>query len=465
MLADGRRRRRSATPWVKYIPPITLQITLLRPQAPPGAGADRGGRHQPVGDDRVLAVRRGRGTRPDPPGGMLGDALSTPLPYTVSGAHGGLAAGDDPARVFPHGAGALRWSAEPPRRDAVLPHARFFCDVTDGWRLPHNWQRVRVALAGVAVQALFGSAAALASLALTFVDGTTGLRYGLLVVACGNMLVGLLNLIPFVKLDGYIALMSRVDIPHLRQRSMAEGRRLLARWLFGGRYEQEVSGPRWIPYFGLACMTFPIVLVTMALSHWVDLLARSGAIGTIALMLGAGCLAFYLVRGAVRVLREGIRARANPFRMAVTTIGIVAVVVFGLHTITLPYTVSGGYLRTDEGTFLVMPTNQAHIDIDAGAELRLGRGGVALQQMRRERHPPRVRPSRTVSVTHRATRSLRAPGAPLSDRSGTGAGPTPGSGDSPSPRCAAVGVDLPHLRGARPEMVTPTATASWRRKW
>lgn len=384
MLADGRRRRRSATPWVKYIPPITLQITLLRPAgaakalAPIAAAVtSRWGTIACwlFGAAGVLALIL--------QGGMLGDALSTPLPYTVYPVLMAASLLGMTLHEFSHGVALVHYGGRPSRLGVMLFYLMpaFFCDVTDGWRLPHNWQRVRVALAGVAVQALFGSAAALASLALTFVDGTTGLRYGLLVVACGNMLVGLLNLIPFVKLDGYIALMSRVDIPHLRQRSMAEGRRLLARWLFGGRYEQEVSGPRWIPYFGLACMTFPIVLVTMALSHWVDLLARSGAIGTIALMLGAGCLAFYLVRGAVRVLREGIRARANPFRMAVTTIGIVAVVVFGLHTITLPYTVSGGYLRTDEGTFLVMPTNQAHIDIDAGAELRLGRGGVALQQM------------------------------------------------------------------------------------
>lgn len=383
LLADGRRRRRSTAPWVKYVPPITLQITLLRP-----AGAAKA--LAPIAS--AVASRWGMTTcwvfalagvlAMVVQAQAIGDALSSPLPFEVYLLLLASSLVGMTLHEFSHGVALVHYGGRPSRLGIMLFYLMpaFFCDVSDGWRLPHNWQRVRVALAGIAVQTLFGSATALAALATSAMGGPTSVQYGLLVVAAGNMFASLLNLIPFVKLDGYIALMSRVDIPHFRQRSMVEGRRLLARWLFGGRYEQQTEGPRWMPYFGVACMVFPIVLIAVALSTWVDLLARGGIVGAAALLVGAGCLAYYLIRGAIRVLQEGIRARANVFRMAATSLGVVAAVVFALHAITLPYTVSGGYLRTDEGTFLMLPPNQSYVDIHAGAELTLGRGGVLLQR-------------------------------------------------------------------------------------
>ena len=41
-------------------------------------------------------------------------------------------------------------------------------------------------------------------------------RSELILFASGAFLGGLLNLIPFVKFDGYLALMSHVDVPRLR---------------------------------------------------------------------------------------------------------------------------------------------------------------------------------------------------------------------------------------------------------
>ena len=103
----------------------------------------------------------------------------------------------------------------------------FFCDVSDAWRLPHRRQRVKVALAGIVVQLGLGGLAGLAALRVTEPD-----RHAFLVLyAVGNLAAGLLNALPFVKLDGYIALMSHLDHPNLRIHAIDTVRASLVRFL------------------------------------------------------------------------------------------------------------------------------------------------------------------------------------------------------------------------------------------
>lgn len=237
LLADGQRRPRSQAQWVKFVPPLTLQLTILRPAqvakllAPIAAGfASRAGMISSglfvaAGVLAVLAQAP-----------VLTDALSSPLPF---GTYLWLALGFLIAMTlheFAHGVALVHYGGRPSRMGFMLFYLMpaFFCDVSDAWRLPHRRQRVRIALAGAGMQTLIGSAAGLVALAMPLWTDATATRYALLVIAVANLLAGVLNLIPLVKLDGYIALMSHVDEPHLRQRSLVDARRLIARVLFGG---------------------------------------------------------------------------------------------------------------------------------------------------------------------------------------------------------------------------------------
>lgn len=92
---------------------------------------------------------------------------------------------------------------------------------------------------------------------LSTVNGPSPLHDGMLIFGVSTYLTGVLNFVPLVKLDGYLALMSHLDIPHLRDRSMTDARRFLARILFGGRYSRELPQLTWAVPFGFACMLFP----------------------------------------------------------------------------------------------------------------------------------------------------------------------------------------------------------------
>jgi putative peptide zinc metalloprotease protein len=98
----------------------------------------------------------------------------------------------------------------------------FFCDVSDSWRLGRR-DRVRVALAGVASQCQFGALAALVGLAAGRAVPAITLFLAF------NLLSAIVNLFPFIKLDGYLALMAAVDIPNLRASSIKMWRDQLGR--------------------------------------------------------------------------------------------------------------------------------------------------------------------------------------------------------------------------------------------
>ena len=113
----------------------------------------------------------------------------------------------------------LVYFGESPRRIGIMLFyliPAFFCDIINAWRLPNKNQRVIIALAGVV--STFGIAGIVST-----IYTVTDTKYSWLAIAAAILYIeSLLNLLPFIKLDGYIALMAYLDEPKLRDLAMEE---------------------------------------------------------------------------------------------------------------------------------------------------------------------------------------------------------------------------------------------------
>ncbi len=378
MLDDGTKRRRDS--WIRFVPPLTVQLKVMNPERLLA-------RLTPV--IRLLAGRAGMLSGSVIAflgllalvfqGGALNAALGKSLPFITYLAIVAGVLATTALHEMGHGAVLTYYGGRPSRMGVMLFYLSpaFFCDVSDGWRLPRKEQRVRVALAGIGTQAVIGGLAAIVAL---FV-GSTAVRDGALVFAVVTYVAGVLNLVPFVKLDGYIALMCQVNVPHLRDRAMVDARRWTARILFGGRHVRELPQLGWAVPYGLACMVFPVYLIANAMVLWVDILQRMGVIGAALMSFGICYLAYHLVRGFVRLVREGRTAGGRTWRV----IGAAALLTAGIGTLlsfaTLPYTIAGGYVTRDGGQVeLVLPTTADRAQVRAGAEVRLYQAGLVTRK-------------------------------------------------------------------------------------
>ncbi|PYF98934.1 putative peptide zinc metalloprotease protein [Georgenia satyanarayanai] len=370
MIADGRppaRRRR-----VRVLGPHRIQLTLLHPERllavlrPVAAVA---GHRLSLGAG-ALVVLAGLVAlvtlRSD-----VSLAMGSPLPLV-----GYLAVGvgfllTTCVHELAHGAVLTALGGRPTRMGVMLFYftPAFFCDVTDGWRLPRRHQRVVVALAGIAVQLVVGGLAALAA-----VVAPLEARQTLLVFAVLTYVACVMNLLPFIKLDGYLALMSALDVPHLREKAMADARSWLASTFLGARRERSLPQLSWAVPFGLGCMGMPVYIVGTLLLVLSDMLLGLGIVGATALLLVAGGGVAYVVVGLVRLGRQARRCGAPVGRTAAVSIGTAAAVVVAGAVVQVPVTVNGGYVVHDGAAHLVL-MNGAD-DVGAGADVALVRRGL-----------------------------------------------------------------------------------------
>jgi putative peptide zinc metalloprotease protein len=248
-----------------------------------------------------------------------------------------------------------------------------FCDVSDAWRLNHL-QRARVALAGIMVQIGVSGAAACAS----GFAGSGQVGDLLVLFSIVNLAASVINTVPFVKLDGYIALMSYLDRPNLRAASMASVRERCVALLTGK--PREVREPAWLPWFGIACVSAPVVLVVRGLGNWLDALLSLGYFGYF-LSAAVGCflviVLFRSVRGFVKALRG---AKVRPLR----AIGFVVVVGALLTAVAyIPVTTSqnASYAVTADGQVeLRIPQGVYDQTVQPGDRVDLVRSGMVLHQ-------------------------------------------------------------------------------------
>lgn len=131
----------------------------------------------------------------------------------------------------------------------------FFCDVTNGWYLPRKSQRVFIALAGVL--STFGFAGVFA-VAFALWGNSSNLWVGVCAV---YLYFGvLLNLIPFVRFDGYIALMAALDESHLRNHAMKEWK-LFVFQVLSGQWSNISTRNIIRTIYGICCSLTPIIFL------------------------------------------------------------------------------------------------------------------------------------------------------------------------------------------------------------
>ena len=220
------------------------------------------------------------------------------------------------AHEFAHASVAWRQGARARRMGVMLLYLvpSMFCDVSDCWRLPRRSDRVKVAGAGIALQII---AAALA-FAVSLVPGLPpAIVTALLLYGAANALLAAVNLLPLVRLDGYLMLMSALDVSNLRAKAIADARAVTGRVVLGLPPREPLlrrRGPAIA--FGVACAIAPLAIGLYGLTRVHTLLVPFGAFGAFAWLLGLGLLAVALVRRGTRALRAFAGAFDSPARGA-----------------------------------------------------------------------------------------------------------------------------------------------------
>ncbi|WP_141651217.1 daptide biosynthesis intramembrane metalloprotease [Microbacterium sp. 3J1] len=277
-----------------------------------------------------------------------------------------------------HGLTLTRFGGRPRRAGFMLFYLSpaFFVDVTDGWRLPDRRQRVAIALAGPAVHAVIGAIAMLAALAVP----QPVVRETLLLLALSCAAIVLVNLIPFVRFDGYIALMSALDEPNLRARSIRDGGDFLTRILFGGQRASRSLDRWWSVPFGLASLAAPIVLVLFAVVRIARALAGGGpvlgllvvAVEAVVVLVGVGLVS----KALLRILRSGVPR----LRFACVVAALVAGAAIAGAVIPVPVTATFGFVTRDDEVVLVHAGETVEGDVPAGAPVALMSNGILVNE-------------------------------------------------------------------------------------
>lgn len=376
-LIDDGRQRRATSRRVLLVPPMSVQLSvvdpsrLLRP---------------------VLPVIRLLGRRPAQliawsvvVGGLLALALvagdvqrlvATPVSPAVLVLVTVASFAGIVVHELAHGATLMHFGARPRRLGVMLFYLcpAFFCDVSDAWLLSRRMQRVRVALAGIFAQLVWAGAAAVAGALLP--DSTV--RDGLLLLAVGTYLAALVNLVPFVKLDGYLALMAALDIPNLRTKAMADARSAVARVLYGVRPPRELAGS-WVVPYGLACMVFPFYLIGgVAFRLWTQMTQGTGVLG--ALMVLAFLLGLVLAvgRGFLALQRTARAAGAGRPRLLLVALALAACGTGLLSVVHVTHEVPAYYQVQDGGARLLVPTSAGTDQVRPGQPVELRSNGLVL---------------------------------------------------------------------------------------
>jgi putative peptide zinc metalloprotease protein len=366
---DGAKARR-----LRFIPPMTLQFTLWNPDRMmvrllPATGAllSRRGR-------QVLAVLLVSGlVALAVQAQAVWLAISTPTsPWTYASVIVGLLLVTAVHEVG-HGAVLTHYGQRPTRIGVMLYYLTlaFFCDVSPGWRLPRKEQRVAVALAGVGVQSLIGAVAALVA------PATSGqVHDGLLIFAVACWLYGVFNLLPLVKFDGYLALMSHLDIPNLRARAMADARTATVIRLAGGHRPRELPQVRWAVAYGVACQLFPLYLIGTGLSVVSGLIGGFQIFGVTLLWLLLGTLAFLACKLVLRTVGEVRAAGGSILRLAGIGLAALAAVTVLLTQVTVDRQVPAGYATVNGRPVLVLAPGTDSSAIPVGAPVLLRTQGI-----------------------------------------------------------------------------------------
>jgi putative peptide zinc metalloprotease protein len=257
----------------------------------------------------------------------------------------------------------------------LLGMPAFFCDVTDGWRIGERWRRAAVALAGPALHLLLAAASFALLLAVEAPPSRSFLiLYG---CACGAAVVA--NLIPLLKLDGYLALVAITDTPHLRANAIEAMRRAIARIFF--QVDPRPGTPRdspWFVAFGLLCAGFPLLLFVWAAVRLQPMFLGLGPwMAVVYLVL---VLTFVIVTAwrVARFIAGCLRDRPRIPRAIVAPAVLSAAVLLAL-LIPTPTTARAGFVVRDDHPLLIVTSAAMLESVMDGARVRLLSNGIVLR--------------------------------------------------------------------------------------
>jgi putative peptide zinc metalloprotease protein len=196
-----------------------------------------------------------------------------------------------------HAAAVVRYGGKVRRIGIALMYFRpiCFCDVSGAWEFPRRTQRVAVSFAGILTNLLL---AGVAWSALWVGALPTNVRHFAVLFGVANVVLGVLNLFPFIKMDGYWMLASALDKPNLRAHAI-EDTRAWAEHVFLRRPRTTRRGVASV-MFGLGCIAaVPLILglVFMQLWGWSSHFGLAGHVVCVALML-------YLVGSSIPAVRS-----------------------------------------------------------------------------------------------------------------------------------------------------------------
>jgi len=259
---------------------------------------------------------------------------------------------------FSHGATLVGFGGTSSRLGLMLFYftPAFFCDVTDAWRITPR-QRVKVALAGIQAQALIGSLSIIIGETAATSWATEFMMFGVVQYA-----YAVLDAIPLVKLDGYVALAGYLDRPNLRTITMGRFYDTIVD-LLNGRHSQRDNDLSfgWALY-AIGCLLFPFILVGVAVLTLDSVLVAVGSLGDY-LSLAGFAVAAALV---IRVIWNAYTKVVRHVKHLVVRIGALAVLVAAMTAfvtmVPIPLGVAGGITVVGDQTVLMVDDDVVFIE-------------------------------------------------------------------------------------------------------
>jgi len=223
-----------------------------------------------------------------------------------------------------------------------------YVDVTSSWAFSSRWHRIHTALAGIYIELITASAAALIWLS-TDSDLASHLLYNVIVMASVSTL--LFNANPLMRFDGYYVLSDVLQIPNLASRSSEVMRHWLNQWFFGikATVPTEVGSRRNVLLaYGLAAAAWKIVICASLLIAASVLFHGAGvAIALAGVIAWFGVPTFRFGRSLYRMAND---TPARLMRGSLLAAATVAVAV-GLFSLPVPFgSVAPGVVELPEGS-------------------------------------------------------------------------------------------------------------------
>lgn len=247
----------------------------------------------------------------------------------------------------------------------------FFCDVSDGWRLSRD-KRVAVSLAGIFSTFMLAGVCSLLRLALPLPEFMAPLIVGLYVGA-------IVNAIPTIKFDGYIALMSWKNKPFLRDKAMRAWKDGFVHWLNGTTQTMHAPDDSLnhtsaeMRVYGLLCSFTPMILIYSLYASCINVLGLSTA-GLLLCTIIPWLLCAIALRTAASLARQAFAHRRNPMTLTIRTAMTAMIACAVLCLFPVSQSRSASYYNNQNGTISITPLSGEQLPV--GTKLTVKQQGL-----------------------------------------------------------------------------------------